>query len=110
MTKAMKRLAALTLTSTLGLLPQVTSAQSCNWPAWDSYKKAMMSSDGRIIDNSSAQMITTSEGQSYGLFFALLGNDKKSFARILEWTRNNLAGGSLEAHLPAWQWGLAKNG
>ena len=70
----------------------------------------MMSSDGRIIDGSSAQMITTSEGQSYGLFFALLGNDKKSFARILEWTRNNLAGGSLEAHLPAWQWGLAKNG
>ncbi|MFU0840270.1 MAG: hypothetical protein ACFWUJ_17575 [Pseudomonas fragi] len=106
----MKRLAVLAITSTLGLLPQGASAQSCNWPAWDSYKKAMMSSDGRIIDGSSAQMITTSEGQSYGLFFALLGNDKKSFARILEWTRNNLAGGSLEAHLPAWQWGLAKNG
>ena len=110
MTKAMKRLAVLAITSTLGLLPQGASAQSCNWPAWDSYKKAMMSSDGRIIDGSSAQMITTSEGQSYGLFFALLGNDKKSFATILEWTRNNLAGGSLEAHLPAWQWGLAKNG
>ena len=46
MTNAMKRLAALTLSSTLGLLPQVASAQSCDWPAWDSYKKAMMSSDG----------------------------------------------------------------
>ena len=78
MTKAMKRLAVLAITSTLGLLPQGASAQSCNWPAWDSYKKAMMSSDGRIIDGSSAQMITTSEGQSYGLFFALLGNDKKA--------------------------------
>ena len=64
MTKAMKRLAVIAITSTLGLLPQGASAQSCNWPAWDSYKKAMMSSDGRIIDGSSAQMITTSEGQT----------------------------------------------
>ncbi|MFJ4115242.1 cellulose synthase complex periplasmic endoglucanase BcsZ [Pseudomonas psychrophila] len=106
----MKRFAALALTSTLGYLPLVASAASCDWPAWDSYKKTMMSSDGRIIDGSSAQLITTSEGQSYGLFFALLGNDKKSFATILEWTRNNLADGSLEKNLPAWQWGRDKSG
>ena len=110
MTKAMHRLTALALISALGCVPLVASAASCDSPAWDSYKKAMMSSDGRIIDGSSAQMITTSEGQSYGLFFALLGNDRKSFASILEWTRNNLAGGNLETHLPAWQWGLGKNG
>jgi len=110
MTEAMQRLAALALTLTLGCAPLVASAASCNWPAWDSYKKAMMSNDGRIIDGSSEQMITTSEGQSYGLFFALLGNDRKSFASILNWSRNNLASGSLEDHLPAWQWGRAKNG
>ena len=105
----MKPFAALALTLTLGL-PALASAASCDWPAWDSYKKAMMSSDGRIIDRSSEQLITTSEGQSYGLFFALLANDQASFAKILKWTRNNLADGSLEAHLPAWLWGRSKAG
>ncbi|MCH4870569.1 MULTISPECIES: cellulose synthase complex periplasmic endoglucanase BcsZ [unclassified Pseudomonas] len=106
----MGRLAALALSVTLGALPQVVSAATCNWPAWDSYKKAMMSADGRIIDSSSAQLITTSEGQSYGLFFALVGNDRQGFAKILDWTRNNLAQGNLDKHLPAWQWGQSKSG
>ena len=105
----MKRIAALALTLTLGL-PCLASAASCNWPAWDSYKSAMMTRDGRIIDRSSPELITTSEGQSYGLFFALLGNDPDSFATLLNWTRNNLAEGSLEAHLPAWLWGKSKAG
>lgn len=105
----MPRIAALALSLAL-CLPQVASAASCNWPAWDSYKKAMMSADGRIIDRSSTQLVSTSEGQSYGLFFSLLGNDKQTFAKILDWTRNNLAEGNLEAHLPAWQWGHSKGG
>lgn len=106
----MRRLAALTLSLSLGSLPLLASAATCSWPAWDSYKQAMMSDDGRIIDRSSPKLITTSEGQSYGLFFALLGNDKQSFARILDWTRNNLAEGNLEAHLPAWLWGRSESG
>lgn len=106
----MPRLAVLALSLTLGLLPQAASAASCDWSAWDNYKQAMMSSDGRIIDRSSKQLITTSEGQSYGLFFALLANDRKSFERILEWTHNNLADGSLDAHLPAWEWGRSESG
>ena len=90
--------------------PVLASAEECVWPAWESYKQAMVSKDGRVIDHSSEQLITTSEGQSYGLFFALLANDRESFARILEWTRNNLAGGDLSRHLPAWQWGRDKKG
>ncbi|KQB52457.1 endo-1,4-D-glucanase [Pseudomonas endophytica] len=101
---------ALSMSVALGLLPLAASAASCDWPAWDSYKQAMMSSEGRIIDRSSKQLITTSEGQSYGLFFSVLANDKHSFAQILEWTRNNLAEGSLETHLPAWEWGRSESG
>ncbi len=85
-------------------------AAVCTWPAWESYKQAMVSKDGRVIDRSTAQLITTSEGQSYGLFFALLANDRESFARLLQWTRNNLAGGDLSRQLPAWQWGKDKSG
>lgn len=91
-------------------LPGLATAAECTWPAWESYKKAMVSPDGRVIDHSLQQQITTSEGQSYGMFFALLGNDRDSFAKLLNWTRNNLAGGDLNRQLPAWQWGLSKEG
>lgn len=85
-------------------------ASQCAWPAWENFKQHLISDDGRIIDASTPQQITTSEGQSYGLFFALVANDGKSFERLLTWTRNNLADGDLGAHLPAWQWGRDKDG
>ncbi|MBU2768764.1 cellulase, partial [Acidithiobacillus ferrivorans] len=53
--------------------------------------------------------ITTSEGQSYALFFALVANNPKLFQNILTWTQDNLAQGSLAAHLPAWRWGERPN-
>jgi endoglucanase len=79
------------------------------WPAWQRFKLLYVSADGRVIDASTPRQITTSEGQSYALFFALVGNDRAAFDQILRWTQNNLAGGSLEKHLPAWQWGRADN-
>jgi endoglucanase len=79
------------------------------WPAWQRFKLLYVSSDGRVIDASTPQQITTSEGQAYALFFALVGNDRVAFDQILRWTQNNLAGGSLDKHLPAWQWGRADN-
>ena len=105
----MKSMAALALTLTVGL-PSLASAATCDWPAWNSYKNTLISADGRVIDPSSKHVITTSEGQSYGLFFALLANDKASFANMLDWTRNNLADGNLDANLPAWLWGRSKTG
>lgn len=82
----------------------------CSWPAWERFKQVMLSSDGRVIDRSSPRIITTSEGQSYGLFFSLIANDPDSFARLLRWTQNNLADGSLSERLPAWLWGRAEDG
>ncbi len=79
------------------------------WPAWQRFKLLYLSEDGRVIDASTPRQITTSEGQSYALFFALVGNDRAAFDQILRWTQNNLAAGSLEKHLPAWQWGRADN-
>lgn len=81
------------------------AAEDCTWPAWERYRQAMMSEDGRIIDRSSAELVTTSEGQSYAMFFALVANDQDSFERLLAWTRNNLADGDLAQQLPAWLWG-----
>jgi endoglucanase len=93
---------------TLGFLLLMLAANgyaACTWPAWDQFKTDYLSEGGRVIDPGDARSITTSEGQSYALFFALAANDRKGFAQILDWTQNNLAQGDLSAHLPAWLWG-----
>jgi endoglucanase len=63
-----------------------------------------MSEDGRIADPR-LQSGTTSEGQAYALFFALVAGDQTVFDRLLRWTEDNLAAGDLRARLPAWRWG-----
>ncbi|MDN0123484.1 cellulose synthase complex periplasmic endoglucanase BcsZ [Yersinia aleksiciae] len=87
------------------LLVSFGATAACDWPAWQQFKQDYISDAGRVIDPSSPQKITTSEGQSYGLFFALVANDRETFDRLLTWTENNLAAGDLTAHLPAWLWG-----
>ena len=77
----------------------------CDWPAWQQFKQAYISKQGRVIDVTDSRKITTSEGQSYGLFFALVAQDKAAFAQLLAWTQNNLAEGDLSTRLPAWLWG-----
>lgn len=78
---------------------------ACQWPAWEQFKQAYVSPEGRVIDPSDARKISTSEGQSYGLFFALAANDRAGFDKLLTWTQNNLAEGDLKQHLPGWLWG-----
>lgn len=80
------------------------------WPAWQRFKLLYLSPDGRVIDASTEGQITTSEGQSYALFFALVANDRAAFDSILRWTNNNLAAGDLTTSLPAWKWGRATDG
>lgn len=80
------------------------------WPRWDAFKRDFVSADGRVIDVGSADSRTVSEGQAYGLFFALVANDRRAFDTILGWTENNLAQGDLTARLPAWLWGRAADG
>ncbi|MGC3874936.1 cellulose synthase complex periplasmic endoglucanase BcsZ [Halomonas sp. GXIMD04776] len=93
----------------LWLLAPSTQAASVEWPAWERFKSALISDDGRVIDVSDERLITTSEGQSYALFFALVANDQDTFARLLAWTQNNLAKSDLGARLPAWLWGHDKD-
>ncbi|WP_277961468.1 cellulose synthase complex periplasmic endoglucanase BcsZ [Pseudomonas sp. RIT-To-2] len=105
----MKTVAALVLAGVFAV-PGLAEAGECAWPAWAHYRQALVSADGRVIDRSTPGMTTTSEGQAYGLFFALLGNDRDSFAKLLRWTQDNLAAGDLNRQLPAWQWGQDKQG
>jgi endoglucanase len=79
------------------------------WPLWEKFAEVHIQPDGRVVDFF-ANKTTTSEGQSYALFFALVAGDKVRFNRILKWTHANLAQGDLALHLPAWQWGQRKDG
>ncbi|MHA7228575.1 cellulose synthase complex periplasmic endoglucanase BcsZ [Vibrio campbellii] len=101
----MKKLIALMI---LMASPQLW-ANTCDWPQWDTFKSVYIE-QGRVVDGSDERMITTSEGQSYALFFALVANDRKAFAEVLKWTQIHLAGGDLTARLPAWLWGRKANG
>jgi endoglucanase len=80
-----------------------------SWPLWESYARSAFDSSGRIVDHSAGDW-TTSEGQAYGMFFALVANDRTRFVKLLSWTEDNLAGGDLTARLPAWSWGKAADG
>ncbi|MBB5468982.1 endoglucanase [Paraburkholderia sp. CI2] len=84
-----------------------------DWVAWQSFVQRFVQADGRVIDYSTPAQQTTSEGQSYALFFALVANDRATFDKLLGWTRANLAGNQFDAQnlrLPAWQWGKKPDG
>lgn len=63
-----------------------------------------MDNQVRVIDHDAGDR-TTSEGQAYAMFFALVANDRPRFDGLLRWTEQNLASGNLSKHLPAWLWG-----
>ncbi len=93
----------------LALQPLVQAQAKSAWPFWSSYQQRFISQDGRVMDFSRGSM-TTSEGQSYALFFSLVADDAREFERIRVWTEDNLAGGSLAENLPAWSWGMDARG
>ncbi len=70
---------------------------------WDNFKLNFISPDGRVIDFSQ-QRCSHSEGQGYGMLLAVSYDDKETFTRIWEWTKNNL-GASRTDNLFAWKWG-----
>jgi endoglucanase len=93
--------------------PAGARAAGCAWPQYDAWLARLVQPDGHVVDLDSPRQQTSSEGQSYALFFALVANDRASFDRVLGWTRANLAGGHLgpdDARLPAWQWARRDDG
>ena len=102
---------ALMLALTLASNAVLTANAACPaWPAWDSFAGKFIADDGRLIDPATPNGQTTSEGQAYALFFALVAGDRTRFASVLRWSENNLASGDLSARLPAWLWGHKADG
>lgn len=79
------------------------------WPLLEHYEAHYLDNQGRVIDHSRGDL-TTSEGEAYAMFFALVDNDRARFDKLLNWTEQNLAQGDLTTNLPAWSWGHAPDG
>ena len=105
--RVLRGVLALSLALTVGLETGCHAEQP--WPLWDRYTQTLLDSQGRVVDHI-GQDRTTSEGQAYGMFFALVDNDRSHFDQILNWTEANLAAGDLTLRLPAWSWGKNPDG
>ncbi|MEN5265995.1 cellulose synthase complex periplasmic endoglucanase BcsZ [Stenotrophomonas sp. TWI587] len=94
------------------VLPLDALAQACGtpWREWRAFVDRHIEPDGRVVDHLNTDLRSTSESQSYGLFFALVDNDPVLFDRILAWTRRHLCRGRADLNLPAWLWGKAADG
>lgn len=92
--------------------PGAAARPSCDdfGALWTSFVTAFVQPDGRVRDPDTDAKVSTSEGQAYGLFFALVADDRPRFEQLLTWTRQNLCGGDFAARLPAWQWGRQRDG
>lgn len=89
------------------------AASACgtaDWPLWDDFRSYFIQDSGRVLDASTPMSHSSSEGQSYGMFFALVAGDRSTFDRLWGWAVNNLGGGDLSQRLPAWIWGQAPDG
>jgi endo-1,4-beta-D-glucanase Y len=89
------------------------SAKTCPapaWPAWQTFSERFVQADGRVLESSLLANHSTSEGQSYALFFALVANDQARFEQIWRWSASNLSAGDPATNLPAWLWGQGKDG
>ncbi|WP_409567182.1 cellulose synthase complex periplasmic endoglucanase BcsZ [Pseudomonas sp.] len=106
--RRLKSRAWLALLMLLGL--PVQAACQAPWAMWNTFAQRWVQGDGRVLESSLKANHSTSEGQSYALFFALVANDRERFAQIWRWSRENLAGNQPEQSLPGWLWGQGADG
>nr|WP_225922981.1 cellulose synthase complex periplasmic endoglucanase BcsZ [Pseudomonas farris] len=95
------------------LAPAIVAATPCElpaWPLWQTYATRFVQADGRVLESSLENNHSTSEGQSYGMLFALIGNDQPRFDKLWRWTSANLAGSATATRLPGWLWGQGTDG
>ncbi len=100
----MRRIAswACALVAALGLAALAASARADDGgDDWSRYKARFIAPDGRLVDDS-ADDVSHSEGQGYGLVLAAFNDDPEAFARLWAWTKANLE--IRGDHLAAWRW------
>ena len=70
-------------------------------PDWQLYKSLFLNKDGRVIDTGNHNN-SHSEGQGWGMLFAVKNNDQSSFEKLWKWTQTNLQ--IRQDSLFVWRW------
>ena len=100
----------LVVAASLLAAPAWSAACGKDWPLWQRFADRHMEAGGRIVDFHTPRLHSTSEGQSYAMFFALVANDRGRFDRLWQWTQTHLIRRGAGNGLPAWQWGRRDDG
>ena len=95
-------LSLLLVVSSCGYLVRDSRLYQKNWRV---YKANYIAADGRVIDTGN-QGSSHSEGQGYGMLLAEAANDRATFVRIWQWTKENLQ--RREDSLFSWQYTSGK--
>lgn len=80
-------------TAAAGVAPlahaQTPSANASLTASWQIFRTRFLTPDGRVIDTGN-QNVSHSEGQGFGMIFAVRSGDREAFERIWNWTRRAL--------------------
>lgn len=95
------------INSRFSKITRVFSPQSLLISSWENYKEKFINEDGRVIDPSQSD-ITTSEGQSYALLRAVWIDDKQTFDKVWQFTKDNLKQPNDNSF--GWRWGKREDG
>jgi len=69
--------------------PHMAAVNASDLREWEAFRTRFVTFDGRIVDTGN-NGVSHTEGQGWGLLFAVAFDDLASFERILAWTNNNL--------------------
>jgi endoglucanase len=68
---------------------------------WETFRQAFVEPAGRVVDTGQ-ERISHSEGQGFGMLFAVHYDDRATFDRLWQWTQKNLQ--VRDDALLAWRW------
>ncbi|MBX0345074.1 endoglucanase [Acetobacter sp. TBRC 12305] len=91
----------LTASATVGAGMAARPAWSARQDEWALFAQQYLDPQGRVVDTGNGN-ISHSEGQGYGMLFAVYANDLQAFRRIWEWTQTTLK--RPDSALHAWKY------
>jgi endo-1,4-beta-D-glucanase Y len=75
--------------ATAGTVSPTSPRSTAFADGWRSFKSRFLADDGRIVDNGNGG-VSHSEGQGWGMLFAVTAQDRAAFDLILDWTSRSL--------------------
>ena len=70
--------------------PRNAGSSAADRHEWEIFRQRFTTADGRVIDTGN-ECVSHTEGQGWGLLFAVAFDDRASFERILAWTETHLS-------------------